>query len=160
MTDDMLSRSNHVTTGWHSRHAYLGQFVAIVLCRLTLNHDAAARLASRPLALSTPGYLKLADQAARGQKRAQAQITMTGQSQSRQALLLSEVLVVAQSTSPIPLKIGMSCPSWQRHRTGYRWSPVQTLPVARLRCDVGCCSRTVVVIKLRRTSDLLESCLN
>ena len=58
------------------------------------------------------------------------------------------------STSPIPgpkivknyLKIchcdtvtvvGMSCPSWQWHRTGSRWSPVRTLPVAPLWCDLG-----------------------
>ena len=33
--------------------------------------------------------------------------------------------------------IGMSCPSWQWHRTGSRWSPVRTLPVAPLWCDLG-----------------------
>ena len=48
--------------------------------------------------------------------------------------------------------LGMSCPSWQWHKTGYRWSPVRTIPVAPLWCDLGRCSRTVVVIKLRRTS--------
>ena len=32
---------------------------------------------------------------------------------------------------------GMSCPSWQWHRTGSSWSPVQTLPVAPLWCDLG-----------------------
>ena len=32
--------------------------------------------------------------------------------------------------------IGMSCPSWQWHRTGSRWSPVRTLPVAPLWCDL------------------------
>ena len=44
---------------------------------------------------------------------------------------------------------GMSCPSWQRewHRTGYSWSPVWTLQVVSLWCDLRCCSRTVVVIK-------------
>ena len=47
--------------------------------------------------------------------------------------------------------IGMSCPSWQWHRTGYSWSPVRTLPVAPLQCDLGHCSRTVVVINLLRT---------
>ena len=31
----------------------------------------------------------------------------------------------------------MSCPSWQWHRTGSSWSPVQTLPVAPLWCDLG-----------------------
>ena len=31
----------------------------------------------------------------------------------------------------------MSCPSWQWHRTGSRWSPVRTLPVAPLWCDLG-----------------------
>ena len=31
----------------------------------------------------------------------------------------------------------MSCPRWQWHRTGGRWSPVQTLPVAPLWCDLG-----------------------
>ena len=31
----------------------------------------------------------------------------------------------------------MSCPSWQWHRTGYSWSPVQTLPGAPLWCDLG-----------------------
>ena len=45
-----------------------------------------------------------------------------------------------------------SCPSCQWNRTGYHWSPVRTLLVAPLWCDLGCCSRTVVVIKLRRTS--------
>ena len=33
--------------------------------------------------------------------------------------------------------LGMSCPSWQWHRTGSRWSPVRTLPVAPLWCDLG-----------------------
>ena len=36
-----------------------------------------------------------------------------------------------------------------RHRTGYRRSPVWTLPMAPFWCDLGCCSRTV---ELRRTS--------
>ena len=31
---------------------------------------------------------------------------------------------------------GMSCPSWQWHRAGYRWQPVRTLPVAPLGCDL------------------------
>ena len=33
----------------------------------------------------------------------------------------------------------MFCLSWQWHRTGSRWSPVRTLPVAPLwsRCDLG-----------------------
>ena len=31
----------------------------------------------------------------------------------------------------------MSCPSWQGHRTRSRWSPVRTLPVAPLWCDLG-----------------------
>ena len=35
------------------------------------------------------------------------------------------------------LHIGMSCPSWQWHRTGHSWSPVQTLPAAPLWCDLG-----------------------
>ena len=30
-----------------------------------------------------------------------------------------------------------ACPSWQWHRTGSRWSPVRTLPVAPLWCDLG-----------------------
>ena len=47
---------------------------------------------------------------------------------------------------------GMSCPSWQWHRAGYSWSPIRTLPVAPLWCDLGLWSRTVVAIKLRRTS--------
>ena len=42
--------------------------------------------------------------------------------------------------------------SW--YRTGYRWSPVRTLPVAPSWCDLGRCPRRVVVIKLRRTSAL------
>ena len=48
----------------------------------------------------------------------------------------------------------MSCPSWQWQRTGHRWSPVRSLPVApfKLWCDLGRCSRTVVVMKLRRIS--------
>ena len=44
----------------------------------------------------------------------------------------------------------------QWHRTGNRWSPVPTLSVAPLWCDLGFCSRTVVVIKLRRTSSRIE----
>ena len=46
------------------------------------------------------------------------------------------------------LKIGISCPSWQWHGTGCRRSPVRTLPVAPLWCDLGFCSRTVVVMKI------------
>ena len=41
----------------------------------------------------------------------------------------------------------ITCPSWQRHRTWYSQSLVRTLPVAPLWCDMGCCYRTVVVIK-------------
>ena len=52
---------------------------------------------------------------------------------------------------------GMSCPSWQWHRTGYRRSPVRTLPVAPLWCDLGRCSRTLVVLKLRRMSAFTSS---
>ena len=48
--------------------------------------------------------------------------------------------------------LGMSCPSWQWHGTGYSWSQVQTRPVAPLWCDLGRCSQTVVVIKLLQTS--------
>ena len=36
-----------------------------------------------------------------------------------------------------PHEQGMSCPSWQWHRTGSCWFPVQTLPVALLWCDLG-----------------------
>ena len=50
--------------------------------------------------------------------------------------------------------IGMSCPSWQWHRIGSRWSPVRSLPVAPLWCDLVFFP-TVVVIKLRRTSALV-----
>ena len=32
---------------------------------------------------------------------------------------------------------GMSCPSWQWHRTGNSWSPVRTLQVAPLWCDLA-----------------------
>ena len=46
---------------------------------------------------------------------------------------------------------GMSCPSWQRHRTGYGWLPVRTLPVAPLWCDLGFCSQIVAVLKLQWT---------
>ena len=31
----------------------------------------------------------------------------------------------------------MSCPSWQWQRTGSRWFPVRTLPVAPFWCDLG-----------------------
>ena len=31
----------------------------------------------------------------------------------------------------------MSCPSWQGHRNGSSWFPVQTLLVAPLWCDLG-----------------------
>ena len=33
--------------------------------------------------------------------------------------------------------VTMSCPSWRWHRTGSRWFPVRTLPVAPLWCDLG-----------------------
>ena len=52
----------------------------------------------------------------------------------------------------------MSCPSWQWQRTGYRWSPVRTLPVAPLWCDLGCRSRTVVVIKAAAKTRLNRNC--
>ena len=39
--------------------------------------------------------------------------------------------------------------------TGYCLLPLQTLSVAPLWCDLGCCSRTVVVLKLLRTSALI-----
>ena len=39
----------------------------------------------------------------------------------------------------------VSCSSWQWHRTGIHWFLVRTLQVAPLRCDLGHCSRTVVV---------------
>ena len=52
---------------------------------------------------------------------------------------------------------GMSCPSWQWHRTGYLWPPVRNLLVAPLWCDLGHCSLTVVVIKLQRTSAFKDS---
>ena len=32
--------------------------------------------------------------------------------------------------------LGMSCPSWLWHRTGSSWSPIWTLPVAPLWCDL------------------------
>ena len=48
------------------------------------------------------------------------------------------------------------CPSWQWRGTGYRGSPVRTQSVAHLWCDLGRCSRTVVVIKLRRTSAFIR----
>ena len=35
------------------------------------------------------------------------------------------------------LKKGMSCASWQWHKTGSRWFPVRTLMVAPLWCDLG-----------------------
>ena len=49
--------------------------------------------------------------------------------------------------------VGMSCPSWQWHRTGYCWSPVRFLPVAPLWCDLGC-SRTVVVIMIKYAKNM------
>ena len=49
----------------------------------------------------------------------------------------------------------MSCPSWRWHRTGSRWSPVRTELYRWRPCGVTWdSSRTVVVIKLRRTSAL------
>ena len=33
--------------------------------------------------------------------------------------------------------VGISCPSWQWHRTENSWSPVRTLPVVPLWCDLG-----------------------
>ena len=54
--------------------------------------------------------------------------------------------------------LGMSCPSWPYHRTGYCWSPVQTLPLVPLWCGLGCCSQTFVVIKLLWTSSFSWQC--
>ena len=69
---------------------------------------------------------------------------------------LSNSTYAASMTELVSASVrGMSCPSWQWHRTGYRWSPVPTQPVAPLLCDLGYCSRTVVVIKLRRISAFL-----
>ena len=48
----------------------------------------------------------------------------------------------------------MSCLSWQWHRSGYSWSSVWTLLVVPLLCDLGCSSRTVVVIKA-----VVDTCL-
>ena len=31
----------------------------------------------------------------------------------------------------------MTCPGWQWHKIGYRWSPVRALPVVPLWCDLG-----------------------
>ena len=43
----------------------------------------------------------------------------------------------ATTTANSALTLAISCPSWQWHRTGSRWSPVRTLPVAPLWCDLG-----------------------
>ena len=45
----------------------------------------------------------------------------------------------SQQQNILNMLLGMSCPSWQWHRIGYRWSPVRTLPVAPLWCDLGRC---------------------
>ena len=42
-----------------------------------------------------------------------------------------------QGQSGQTLYTGMSCLSWQWHRTGSRWSSVRTLLVAPLWCDLG-----------------------
>ena len=68
---------------------------------------------------------------------------------------LRTVLDADTPTEAGTFPVGMSCPSWQLYRTGYRWLPVRTLPVALLWCNLGCCSRTVMVIKLRRTSTFM-----
>ena len=44
--------------------------------------------------------------------------------------------------------LGISCPSWQWHRTGYSWLLVQILLGAPLWCDLRFCFQKVVVIKL------------
>ena len=59
----------------------------------------------------------------------------------------------------------ISCPFWQRHGTGCPRSPVSNPALTAgcvciggaLWCDLGCCSRTVVVFKLRRTSALVAA---
>ena len=40
-------------------------------------------------------------------------------------------------TSEFSILKGMSCPSWQWHKTGSSWFAVRTLPVAPLWCDLG-----------------------
>ena len=62
-------------------------------------------------------------------------------------------LLVTTCQCDFAIKRGMPCPSWQWHRTGYGRSPVRIQPVAAGRCGVTWdSSRTVVVIKLQRTS--------
>ena len=51
-------------------------------------------------------------------------------------------------TASSPHILGMSCPTWQWHRTGYSQWPVQTLPVVPLWCYPGRCSQTVKALKL------------
>ena len=86
-----------------------------------------------------------------------ADFLSVGTSQSTVRNFNMRSTIVVSEPAPILLKlniIGMSCPSWQWHRTGYSLLPVRTLPVAPLWCDLGCSPQTVVVIKLRRTSAL------
>ena len=54
---------------------------------------------------------------------------------SRDLLLCDEKGTYMHTAKPkdlIPQEVGMSCPSWQWHRTEYRWSPVRTLLVVPL----------------------------
>ena len=74
-------------------------------------------------------------------------ITAQAPSQSRGAQRLTGRLCHSPGLSNW---LGMSCPSWQWHRTGYHWSPVRTLPVAPLWCDL-CCSQTQAPANLRLT---------
>ena len=50
----------------------------------------------------------------------------------------------------------MSCPSWQWHRTGSSWSPVRTLPVAPLWCDLGFVPNSLGNSEVDQTSVALE----
>ena len=53
--------------------------------------------------------------------------------------LVSSTLMIRDVLSKLAMAV---------YGTGYSWSPVRTLPVAPLWCDLGLWSRAVVVIKL------------
>ena len=82
--------------------------------------------------------------------RRKKKATSDGQTFQISCWTISWITCTSTKSGPkeMDIKIGMSCPSWQWHRTGYCWLPVQTLPVAPLWCDLRNCSPTVVAINL------------
>ena len=88
---------------------------------------AAASLAGPVTSELTAGHLNMKDWEA-GPKESSERQPVVGECKLRPVAFKAYLFIHIR---------GMSCPSWQWHRTGSRWFPVRTLPVAPLWCDLG-----------------------